>query len=278
MPKSLERVLAFIFGVAFVAFLVAVALLVPNPTEFQYIVFRIVLALAAAGVAVTFSGFLHITVSTWIKAGGALAVFVIVFFYNPARLVVQPEAEPEAVASQLLNFDTVNTYGDPKTPVDAEPYLGGFEIEIQSVSAGTRVVLQNHLGSYEGKAFLPVSQPNVLTQTGSNDPVSFTLAFRRPLSKLSFVIPPLVAATKSGITFPSWSARAIDSRGNVIASAAGDAFGSKIQEKMKTVVLAPEGGRCITSVRFDSDNHHRAAFSAILIDDMSLWHAKGECH
>lgn len=179
------------------------------------------------------------------------------------------------MADDVLNFDTVNTYADPGTPVDALSYLGAFGIEVASKTAGTRVVLLNHLGSYEGKAFLPVSQPNVLTQIDSNDPVSFTLIFRRALRKLSFVLPPLIAATTSGITFPEWRVYALDARGTEIASVASDLSGSYIHEDSKgyTLQALPGSGACITSVRFDSDNGHFAAFSAILIDDMALWYA-----
>ncbi len=86
--KRTERQAAFGFGVVFVITLLALAIAVPNPTPFQYNVFRIVLALAAAGVAATIPGFIQVTVHIWLRAGGALAVFAIVFFYNPASLVV----------------------------------------------------------------------------------------------------------------------------------------------------------------------------------------------
>ena len=86
MQKNYEKILAFIFGVVFVVVLLYAAFAVPNPTAFQYTIFRIVLALAAAGVAGMFSGFLNIQISNWLKAGGALAVFAIVYFYAPAAL------------------------------------------------------------------------------------------------------------------------------------------------------------------------------------------------
>ena len=86
MQKSHEKILAFTFGVIFVVVLLVAAFAVPNPTAFQYTVFRIVLALAAAGVAAMFSGFLNLQISNWLKAGGALAVFAIVYFYAPAAL------------------------------------------------------------------------------------------------------------------------------------------------------------------------------------------------
>jgi hypothetical protein len=51
MTKSNEKKLAYVFGVVFIVVLLVVALFIPNPTAFQYTVFRIVLAVAAAGVA-----------------------------------------------------------------------------------------------------------------------------------------------------------------------------------------------------------------------------------
>ena len=66
--------------------LIVLAIKFPNPTPFQYTVFRIVLALAAGGVAAMMPGFLTITVSNWIRASGALAVFVVVYFYSPVGL------------------------------------------------------------------------------------------------------------------------------------------------------------------------------------------------
>jgi len=86
MLKSDEKKLAYIFGVVFVVVLLVIAVFIPSPSAFQYTVFRIVLALAAAGVAAMIPGFLQVQVSTWLRAGGALAIFVIVYFYAPAAL------------------------------------------------------------------------------------------------------------------------------------------------------------------------------------------------
>lgn len=87
MTRKDEKLLAFIFGVIFIIALIILAIAFPQPTSFQYTVFRIVLALAAAGAAAMFPGFIEVAVPGWLRAGGALAVFVIVFFYNPASLV-----------------------------------------------------------------------------------------------------------------------------------------------------------------------------------------------
>ncbi len=89
-----ERVAVFVFGVVFVIFLIVLALFVPKPTPFQYAVFRIVLALAAAGVAAFIPGFIDVEISYWLRAGGAIAVFVIVYFFSPAKLVAEPQLDP----------------------------------------------------------------------------------------------------------------------------------------------------------------------------------------
>ncbi len=54
----------------------------PDPSESQYLVFRIMLALGAAGVAAAIPGFLNVNYKNIISAGGALAVFVVVLFFT----------------------------------------------------------------------------------------------------------------------------------------------------------------------------------------------------
>jgi hypothetical protein len=54
--QSNERLLAFGFGVVFVVVMLAIALFVPNPTATQWFTFRVVLALAAAGIEALLPG------------------------------------------------------------------------------------------------------------------------------------------------------------------------------------------------------------------------------
>jgi hypothetical protein len=86
MTKTVQIILAFIFGVVFVGVLMVVAIAFPQPSPFQYTVFRIVLALAAAGVAAMIPGLLEVRFGKWLSATAALAVFVIVYFLAPAAL------------------------------------------------------------------------------------------------------------------------------------------------------------------------------------------------
>ena len=103
-------VMAFSFGVIFVIVLVVLAVLFPSPSPFVYLVFRVVLALAAAGVAAVLPGFINVEVSPTgtgaIRAGGALAIFVIVYFFNPAKLIVTPPGS-DLTVSTLRVIDDV---------------------------------------------------------------------------------------------------------------------------------------------------------------------------
>ena len=89
MEARTSAILAFTFGVLFVTALLVFALFVPNPTIQQFEIVRIILALAAGGVAAMIPGLLSLKLGAGanvaLRAGGALAVFVIVYFYSPAR-------------------------------------------------------------------------------------------------------------------------------------------------------------------------------------------------
>lgn len=74
----------FWFSVAAFAVLLSISLFVPNWEERSPELFKTLLALAAAGVAATLPGFLSLEWSGVLKAGGALAAFVLVYFVNPA--------------------------------------------------------------------------------------------------------------------------------------------------------------------------------------------------
>jgi hypothetical protein len=91
-PISNQTILAFVFGIVFIFVLIVLSIKFPNPTSFQYSVFRIILSLAGAGVAAVIPGFLNLKfyaqVGALIRAGGAIAVFVILYFYNPAKYAV----------------------------------------------------------------------------------------------------------------------------------------------------------------------------------------------
>lgn len=94
MKKSTQQILAFIFGVAFIVVMLAISIAIPYPTNFQVFTFRITLALAAAGVVAMLPGFIHVEIHNLVRATGALAAFVIIYFVNPPEFAVQNKQLP----------------------------------------------------------------------------------------------------------------------------------------------------------------------------------------
>ena len=86
--------------------------------------FRIVLALAAAGVAAEIPGILQLMIAKWLTASGALGVFVVVYFYSPASLVAQPDSG--ALGPPLSTLDSQTA-----VPVAGKPSEQAMEVEVQ---------------------------------------------------------------------------------------------------------------------------------------------------
>jgi hypothetical protein len=91
MKKDTEKILVFAFGLLFITTLLVIAIAIPEPTKFQWNIFKTILALSGAAIAAFLPGFINVEINNYIRAGGSLAVFVILFFYNPAELVVDIE-------------------------------------------------------------------------------------------------------------------------------------------------------------------------------------------
>ena len=94
VPKAApwEKVALFAVSVSLVLVMLVIAFLVPEPTEFQIWVFRVVLALGAAGVGALIPGFLEFEYRNWLRAGGAAAFFALVYLVNPPGLIHDPPA------------------------------------------------------------------------------------------------------------------------------------------------------------------------------------------
>jgi hypothetical protein len=56
MTRNTQEYLAAIFGTVFLTVILVIAIAIPNPSYFQYQVFRITLALAAGGAAAMIPG------------------------------------------------------------------------------------------------------------------------------------------------------------------------------------------------------------------------------
>ena len=87
--RRLEIGLAFVFGCVASAAVLWLAFKGQNLSDQQFEILRIVLALAGGGVGAVIPGFLDVSVKASTKvalrAGGALAVFVVLYFWSPAH-------------------------------------------------------------------------------------------------------------------------------------------------------------------------------------------------
>lgn len=125
--QRFQMLLAFVFGVLFVAAILVLATVFPTPTKTQYEIFRIIISLAAGGVAAVIPGLLDLQMNLGItqqqklaiKAGGALAVFVIVYFYSPAQAVVTDPAIQQTINSGC-GVNTANNSGTISIKTDCK--------------------------------------------------------------------------------------------------------------------------------------------------------------
>ncbi len=85
----LELGLAFAFGCVAIGIVLWLAFRAETLNEQQFEILRIVLALAGGGVGAVIPGFLDVSMKAGTKlalrAGGALAVFVVLYFWSPAH-------------------------------------------------------------------------------------------------------------------------------------------------------------------------------------------------
>ncbi|HEX4500248.1 MAG TPA: DUF4019 domain-containing protein [Scandinavium sp.] len=84
---SIEKALLFSFAVFFVIIMLILVVAIPYPTQKQWWVFRLVLAMIAGGFGAMLPGALEVSVNKTIKAAGAAGFFVVVYFFNPAGFV-----------------------------------------------------------------------------------------------------------------------------------------------------------------------------------------------
>jgi hypothetical protein len=87
--RRLEVALAFAFGCVALAVVLWLAFRAQSLSQQQFEILRMVLALAGGGVGAMIPGFLDVNLrpnaKLAVRAGGALAVFVILYFFSPAH-------------------------------------------------------------------------------------------------------------------------------------------------------------------------------------------------
>lgn len=184
MEKKKAAVAASAFGITFILGILALAIFFPEPTPFQYTVFRIVLALASAGVATVIPGLIDVKVGEIATASGAIAVFLIVYFFSPAELAVAetPDEKDEAA---------VITKGDDILPRDT-------------------TLLVNNPANYEDKKDSAAANAAQTTGPRTTSPLEISSNINTGNPVQSFTEPSTLPPSVSGPTLPDQSAALID--------------------------------------------------------------------
>jgi tetratricopeptide (TPR) repeat protein len=86
--KFIKRLLVFTCCFILIGTILVIAFVYPTPTPLQYTSFRIVLALASAGLFALISGFIKANIGKIIHPGGAIIIFLIVYFYTPINPLI----------------------------------------------------------------------------------------------------------------------------------------------------------------------------------------------
>lgn len=90
---DIKALIAFVFGAIFIITILVFATVVKTPSPAEIWTYRVILALAAAGVAAILPGFIDIKYKTAVQAGGALGIFVLVLLMFPAPETAATKAE-----------------------------------------------------------------------------------------------------------------------------------------------------------------------------------------
>jgi hypothetical protein len=103
-PPNWEKIAAFVFGVVFLLIMLVIAIAIPNPTKTQWFVFRVALAAAASGIGAVIPGLIDLQIPGYIRAGGAIALFVLVYKSNPAVLVATPPDDYNGAENKVIEL------------------------------------------------------------------------------------------------------------------------------------------------------------------------------
>jgi len=96
---DVKTLIAFGFGAIFIISILVFTAVVKDPSPAEIWTYRVILALAAAGVAAILPGFIDIKYKSVVQAGGALGVFVLVLLVFPAP---EPTSAPAPAATKAV--------------------------------------------------------------------------------------------------------------------------------------------------------------------------------
>lgn len=107
----------FVFGICAFGILILITRFEPNPSQTNWYIYLTLLALAAAGVAALLPGAINFEVPGSLKAGGALAVFALIFWFGTGKAM---PGTPKLAMNSFLIFDRS---APAPTPFESDVYV-----------------------------------------------------------------------------------------------------------------------------------------------------------
>ena len=124
---------------------------------------------------------------------------------------------PGSIRADTLNINSINANNSPFfVDINTTNLLAQYGITLANVTPGTTVAVV--CGGCGSNSIVPSSPPNVLTQFGNNNGMSYTLQFSTPLSTLTFKLAGNSKSGGSGTVVAAWSATAFNASVDVISS------------------------------------------------------------
>jgi len=157
-----------------------------------------------------------------------------------------------------LDFDSIDASAGN---VDPTSYLAGQGVVLTNNSPASNVVIVDYRNFFD---VIPPSLPNFITQLGSNDPVSYTMTFNRPLESLSFTRTRLV--DPGGLAYPEWLVTVYNASG-VSGPSVGDSLKGYYGDNPAVTYTLAIPNDLVKSVVVYSNNHNFAGMSAVTLDD-----------
>lgn len=199
-------------------------------------------------------------------------------FHLPSAI----EALEDRVLLSTVDFDALAAGGGSVTGAALDAYLAGFGITISNVtptgypevhdsnndSGFTTASSSSNFLSHGDGVSGPIGGV-AIGNAPTNDPISYTLNFSTPLDSLSFTRIQMNAfVSSSGIVTAEWSARALDSVGNTIATVGEPGMASYSVIPAADFTLTGPGITALVVER--TSTNFFAGVNAVFIDDLVL--------